>query len=87
MTDEAKVMAFTLLAYSYEVGFYNTYQCSLIIPTTAILYFKEVRYLLCSKMLPYRSHISKDEERTRWLKMQTYCSKLIGFGVHPKAGI
>ena len=34
MTDEAKVIAYTSLAYSYEVGFYDVHQCSLIIPTT-----------------------------------------------------
>ena len=37
MTDETKVMAYTLLAYSYEVGFYCECQCSLIIPTTAVI--------------------------------------------------
>ena len=37
MTDEAKVMAYTLLAHSYEVGFYNAHQYSLIIPTTAAI--------------------------------------------------
>ena len=37
MIDEAKVMAYTSLAYSYDVAFYNAHQCSLIIPTTAII--------------------------------------------------
>ena len=37
MDNETKVMAYTLLAYSYEVGFYNAHQCSLIIPTIAII--------------------------------------------------
>ena len=37
MTDEVKVMAYTLLAYSYDVGFYNAQQYSLIIPTTAVI--------------------------------------------------
>ena len=37
MTDEAIIMAYTLLAYSYKVGFYNAHQCLLIIPTTAFI--------------------------------------------------
>ena len=37
MTDETKVMAYTLLAYSYEVGFYYEHQFSLVIPTTAVI--------------------------------------------------
>ena len=37
MTDEAKVMAYTMLAYSYEVGFHNAHQCLPIIPTTAVI--------------------------------------------------
>ena len=37
MTNEAKIMAFTLLAYSYKVGFYNAHQCLQILPTTAFI--------------------------------------------------
>ena len=37
MIDEAKVMTYTLLAYSYEIGFYDALQCSLIIPPTAVI--------------------------------------------------
>ena len=34
MTGKAKVMAYTLLAYSQEVSFYDAHQCSLTMPTT-----------------------------------------------------
>ena len=37
MTDEANVVAYTSMAYSYEVGFYDVHQYSLIIPTTATI--------------------------------------------------
>ena len=47
MTDEAKVIAYTSPAYSYEVGFYNAHQCSLIIPTTTAIYVaKSCRFCL-----------------------------------------
>ena len=46
MIDEAKVMAYTLLAYSYEVGFYDAHQCSLIIPTTAVIIIAK-SYRIC----------------------------------------
>ena len=33
MTIKAKVMAYTVLVYSYKVGFYDTYQYTMTMPT------------------------------------------------------
>ena len=51
MIDKAKVIAYTLLAYSYEVGLYDAHQCSLITPTTAaIIIAKSYRICLTNHM-------------------------------------
>ena len=44
MTDETKIMAYTLPAYYYEVGLYNAHQCSLIIPTIVIIYLTAIEF-------------------------------------------
>ena len=57
MTSKVKVMAYTLLVYSQAVSFYKAYQCSLIIPTTAVLQLRAIKfaYLITCWYTPYHT--------------------------------